>query len=82
MRAAPDYFLLNTLHSNSLNSTMTVTTLLQGGLYSMGCPDVLIIVAGCVTLPLANAGQLVQQYVASSYFWVPGGLVLAGELRG
>ena len=26
----------------SLNPTMTVTTVLQGGLYSMRCPDVLV----------------------------------------
>ena len=37
MRAVPDYFLCTTLHTNSLNSTMTVTTLLQGGHYSMRC---------------------------------------------
>ena len=58
---APDYFLLTTLHSNSLNSTMTVNTLLKGGLYSLMCLDVLSSVAGCFTLPLFKAGQLVQQ---------------------
>ena len=40
---------------------MTVTTPLQGGLNSMGCPDVVSSVAGCVTQPLSRAGQLVQQ---------------------
>ena len=32
---AQKYFLLTTLHSNLLNLSMTVTTLLQGGLYNM-----------------------------------------------
>ena len=41
---------------------MTVTTPLQGGLNSMGCPDVVSSVAGCVTQPLPRAGQLVQQW--------------------
>ena len=65
-RTAPGYFLLTTLHSNSLNPTMTVTTLLQGGLYSMGCLDILSSVAGCVSLPLSKAGHLVQQCLCLS----------------
>ena len=32
----------------------------------MECPDILISLAGCVTLPLSKAGQLVQQCVAPS----------------
>ena len=52
---------------------MTVTTLLQGGLYSMGCLDILNSVACCVTLPLSKAGQLVQQWVASLSFRAGGG---------
>ena len=63
MGAAPGYFLFTTLHSNSLNLTMTVTIPLQGGLNSMGCPDVLSSVGGCVTPPLSRAGQLVQQCI-------------------
>ena len=42
-----------TFDSNSLNPTMTVTTLLQGGPYSMECLDVLSSVAGCFSLPLS-----------------------------
>ena len=38
---------------------LTVTTLLQGGLYSMGCLDILSSVAGCVSLPLSKADHLV-----------------------
>ena len=40
---------------------MTVTTVLQAGLYSMKCPDVLRSVAGCGNPPLSKAGQLVLQ---------------------
>ena len=58
-RTAPGHFLLNTLHSNSLISIMTATTLLQGGLYSIGCLDILNSVAGCVSLPLSKSGHLV-----------------------
>ena len=62
-------FCFTSLHLNSLNSTLTVTTLLQGDLYSMRCLDVLSSVPGWFTLPLLKAGQLVQHWVASSYFW-------------
>ena len=48
---------------------MTVNTLLQGGLYTMGCLHVLSSVAGCFTLPLSKASQLIEQWVASSSFW-------------
>ena len=65
-RTAPGYFLLTTLHSNSLNPTLTVTTLLQGGLYSLWCLDILSSVAGCVSLPLSKAGHLVQQCLCLS----------------
>ena len=68
---ALDYFLLTSLYSNSLNSTLTVTTILQEGLYSMSCLDVLSSVAGWCTLPLFKAGQLVRHWVASSSFWAP-----------
>ena len=51
---------------------MTVIILLQGGIYSMRCPDVLSSVAGCFTLPLSKACQLVLQWVASKSFWAPG----------
>ena len=56
---------------------MTVTTLLQGGLYSMRCLEVLSSVAGCFTLPLFKAGQLVQQWVASSSLWAGAGWLAA-----
>ena len=39
----------------------------------MGCLDVLSSVAGCFTLPLFKAGQLVQQWVASSSLWAGAG---------
>ena len=52
---------------------MTVNTLLQGGLYTMGCLNVLSSVAGCFTLPLFKAGQLAQQWGASSSLWVGAG---------
>ena len=45
MGVAPDYFLLTIFFSNSLNTTMTVTTLLQRGLYSMCYLNILITVA-------------------------------------
>ena len=60
--AESGYLLFTTLHSNSPNPTVTVTTLLHGGLYSIRCPDVLSSVAGCVTMHLSKAGQLVQQW--------------------
>ena len=63
---APGYFLLSRLHSNSLNPTMAVTTLLQRGLYSIGCLDILSSVAGYVSLPLSKAGHLVQQCLCLS----------------
>ena len=44
---------------------MTVTAALQGGLHSMGCPDVLSSVDGCATHHLSKAGQLVQQCLGS-----------------
>ena len=52
-------FLLRTHHSNSLNPTITGTSLLQGGPYSIGCLDILISVAGCVSMPFSEAGHLV-----------------------
>ena len=67
-RAAPGNFLLTSLHSNSLNPTMTVTTPLQGDLYSMGCPDVLSSVAGCVTRPLSKAGPAVARLSLESLY--------------
>ena len=54
-------FLFTSLYSNSLNATMTVTTVLQGGLYSMRGPDVLRTVDGSGNPPLSLVGQLVQQ---------------------
>ena len=66
-------FVLTTPHSNSQNSTVTVTTLLQEGLHSMRCLDVLSSMAGCFTLPLFKAGQVVQQWVASSSLWAGDG---------
>ena len=48
---APGYFLFTTIHLNLLNPTMTVTTILHGDFYSMGCLDILISVAGCISLP-------------------------------
>ena len=51
----------NSLVSNTLSQSMTMTTVLQAGLYIMGCPDVLRSVAGCGNPPLSKAGQLVQQ---------------------
>ena len=39
----------------------------------MRCLDVLSSVAGCFTLPLSKAGQLVQHWVASSSFWAGAG---------
>ena len=62
----PGYFLVHTIHSNSLNSTMTVTTLLKGVLYSMECVDILSSGAGCVTLHFSKAGHLVQQCLCLS----------------
>ena len=59
-------FVLTTLQSNSQNSTVTVTTLLQGGFYSLRFLEVLSSGTGCFTLPLFKAGQVVQQWVASS----------------
>ena len=65
-----------------MNLPMTVIILLQGGIYSMECPDVLSGVAGCFTLPLSKVCQLVQQWVASTSFWAQvKGRVLASELR-
>ena len=61
-----DIFSLPTLHTNSLNPMMAVTTLLPGGLYSIGCLDILSSVAGCVSLPLSKAGHLVQQCLCLS----------------
>ena len=63
---APGHFFVTTLDSNSLNPTMAVTTLLQGGLYSMGCLDILSSVAGCVSPPLSKAGHLLQQCLCLS----------------
>ena len=45
---------------------MAVTTLLQRGLYSIGCLDILSSVADCVSLPLSKAGHLVQQCLCLS----------------
>ena len=59
--SSQDYFLLITLILKSLNLNITVTTLLQGGLYSMRCLDVQSRVAGCFTIPLFKACQLDQQ---------------------
>ena len=39
----------------------------------MRCLDVLSSVAGCFTLPLSKAGQLVKQWIASSSFWAGDG---------
>ena len=50
---------------------MTVTTLLQGGLYIPRCLDVLRSVDCWFTLSLFKAGQLVQHWVAFSSFWAP-----------
>ena len=69
MRVATDYFLFTTLYSNTLNSNISVTTVLKGGLYSMRCLEVLSSVVGCFNLPLSKSGQLVQQWVASTSFW-------------
>ena len=44
---------------------MTITTVLQGGLHSRGCPDVLKSVDGCGNHPLSKAGRLVQQWPPS-----------------
>ena len=63
---APGHIFVTTLHSNSLNPTMAVTTLLPGGLYSIGCLDILSSVAGCFSLPLSQAGHLVQQCLCIS----------------
>ena len=52
---------------------MKVTSLVQGGLYIVRCLDVLSSVAGLFTLPLFKAGQLFQQWVASSSFWAGAG---------
>ena len=49
------------LYSNSLSQSLTVTTVFQAGLYSMGCPNILRSVVGCGNSPLSKAGQLVQQ---------------------
>ena len=38
-----------------------VTTVLQEGLYCMGCPDILRSVTGCGIPLLSKAGRLVQQ---------------------
>ena len=46
---------------NSLSPSITVTTVLKAGLYTMGCLDVLRSAAGCSNRPLSKAGQLVQQ---------------------
>ena len=56
-------------HYTPLNFTESnyESPLLQGGLYSIGCPDTLRIVAGCVTLPLSKAGQLVQKCPIAFY---------------
>ena len=54
-------FLFTSLYSNSLNATMTVTTVLKGGLYSMVGPDVLRTVDGSGNQSLSIVGQLVQQ---------------------
>ena len=63
---APGHFFLPTLHTNSLNPMMAVTTLLPGGLYSIGCLDILSRVARCVSLTLSKAGHLVQQCLCLS----------------
>ena len=52
---------------------MTIGTILQVGLYSMRCLGILNSVACCFTLPLSKAGQLIQQWVASSSFWAGAG---------
>ena len=39
----------------------------------MGCPDVIRIVAGCESLTLSKAGQLVQQCVEEGCVHVSGG---------
>ena len=49
-----------------MTPSMTVITVLQAGLYSMGCPDVLRSVDGCGNPHLSKAGQLVQQCVIGS----------------
>ena len=51
----------NSLVSNTLSQSMTMTTVLQAGLYIMGFPDVLRSVAGFGNSPLSKADQLVQQ---------------------
>ena len=43
----------------------------------MRCLEVLSSVAGCFTLPLFKAGQLVQQWVASSSLWAGAGWLAA-----
>ena len=57
-------------HYTSLKFTksnnMAVTTFPQGGLYSMGCLDILSSVAGCVSPPSSKPGHLVQQCLCLS----------------
>ena len=55
--------LVNSLKSTEFN--LEFITLWPGGLYSMMCLDVLSSVAGWFPLPLFQAGQLVQHWVAS-----------------
>ena len=68
-RTVPGYFLLTIPHSNYLNPTMNVTTLLQEGLHSMGCLNILSSVAGCVFLFLLKAGYLVKRCLCLSFYY-------------
>ena len=57
---------ITSLYLNSLSPSLTVTTVLKAGLYSMGCPDVQRSMAGCGNPPFSKAVQLVQQCVGKA----------------